>query len=137
MLKLPNLMAFCQFYHLQFLSQTLSFSTLDTTEVEIDPSKMLEAIKVNANGSTSTQHVIEIDGQRQVLNIGDNQHIILLQEGHESEVVYNYCEENQPVLRFGSYSEFKCALNEYESQTITKFILRNQSKQFTAPGSSS
>ncbi|XP_057295311.1 squamous cell carcinoma antigen recognized by T-cells 3-like isoform X2 [Hydractinia symbiolongicarpus] len=106
---------------------------LDTTEVEIDPSKMLEAIKVNANESTSTQHVIEIDGQRQVLNIGDNQHIILLQEGHESEVLYNYCEENQPVLRFGSYSEFKCALNEYESQTITKFILRNQSKQFTAP----
>ena len=30
--------------------------------------------------------------------------------------------------------DFKRALSEYETQTITKFILRNQSKQFTAPG---
>lgn len=48
--------------------------------------------------------------------------------------IWNMGEEQHAILRFSTYVDFKRALTEYESQTITKFILRNQSKQFTAPG---
>jgi len=37
---------------------------------------------------------------------------------------------NGPIIRYGSYTEFKSALVSYESQTITKYILRNQTKSF-------
>ena len=70
-----------------------------------------------------------------MITIGENQQIIIIPEQQcDKEPIYLYTEEPQELQRFNSYSEFKRHLNEYEGQTITKFILRNQSKQFTAPG---
>lgn len=52
----------------------------------------------------------------------------------EEQLRSQYSYDDQTIMRFNSYGNFKGTLNEYESQTITKFILRNQSRQFTVPG---
>ena len=76
-----------------------------------------------------------IEGEDEAITLDDPQQIILLQEQVAHHALQAMEEqEPSPILKFDSYAEFKRAVTDYEAQTITKFILRNQSKNFKAPG---
>ncbi|XP_065663272.1 squamous cell carcinoma antigen recognized by T-cells 3 isoform X3 [Hydra vulgaris] len=95
-----------------------------------DAQKIFDGIKFNHSyGVTDrclSEEVVEIDNQQQ--SISDSQQVLFLTEdGNQRNFV-----DQQQIFKFNTYTEFKQTLAEYEAQTITKFILRNQSKQFTA-----
>jgi len=105
--------------------------------------KVLEVIKLeHGDGNlllsdaptTSFQH----PSQHQNM-VEESDNVIIMSPSNTSQEeehgeIYHFVDEQQPILKFGSYAEFKRTLNEYEAQTITKFILRNQSKQFPTQG---
>lgn len=104
-----------------------------------DTTKILEVIKFEKDTNPPKVDVLG-NPTHQFSNTEHNEtsssQIVLLQPEvpPQKPGIIDYLYDSQPILRFNSYGEFKRALNDYESQTITKFILRNQSKQFTAPG---
>ena len=109
----------------------------ETSTVEIEDGKVLEVIKLEHDENlllsdaptTSYQHQSMVEESDNVIIMPPN-----VSQGEEHSEMIHFVDEQQPILKFGSYAEFKRTLNEYEAQTITKFILRNQSKQFPTQG---
>ena len=95
-------------------------------EVAMDPGKFLDLAAPLENNTTNPQ-----DEQQAFLNL--NEQIILLTTA-AAGVNAKTIDEPQPILKFPTYNGFKDAMSNYENQTITKFILRNQSKQFHLQG---
>ena len=70
------------------------FFYLDKTAV--DATKIMEAIKLS-DSIQSGQQIIEIDGLKQTINIGDNQHVIILQEEEEKQPMFQFNVEQQTI----------------------------------------
>ena len=92
----------------------------------MNPGKFLDLAAPLENNLTNLQ-----DEQQAFLNL--NEQIILLTGAAVVNEVKTI-DEPQPILKFPAYNSFKDAMSNYENQTITKFILRNQSKQFHLQG---
>ena len=45
-----------------------------------------------------------------------------------------FVDDEQPILKFDSYDDFKIAMNEYQTKTVTKFVSRNKTKDFAGQG---
>lgn len=45
-----------------------------------------------------------------------------------------FVDNEQPILKFDSYDDFKIAMNEYQTKTVTKFVSRNKTKDFSGQG---
>eukprot|EP00111_Clytia_hemisphaerica_P004917 TCONS_00014140-protein len=115
---------------------------LETSTVDIGSGKMLEVIKMEATPGHENlilEQEPSTSGIQQASGVIDPaQNVVLMATQEASQVITNVQEqemlpivdEQQPILKFDSYADFKRTLTEYESQTITKFILRNQSKGF-------
>ena len=61
-----------------------------------------------------------------------------LQENTNIQTPYNqqpaFVDDEQPILKFDSYDDFKIAMNEYQTKTVTKFVSRNKTKDFSLQG---
>ena len=93
----------------------------------MNPGKFLDLTAPLENNLTNLQ-----DEQQAFLNL--NEQIILLTTGAAGVNEVKTIDEPQSILKFPTYNGFKDAMSNYENQTITKFILRNQSKQFHLQG---
>lgn len=45
-----------------------------------------------------------------------------------------FVDDDQPILKFDSFNDFQIAMNDYQTKTVTKFVSRNKTKDFSLQG---